>query len=121
MKKSELKQKIEEALEISEVLALVKPLYARFDAITLDFIAAGISNQVVDGYKINIIDNYADRNTTFKVASFKHYDLKIEKMFATLRDMQTTVRKKTAKKVRKAVKDKPTIDPFRVRKNRSDK
>lgn len=112
MKKSELKEKIEEALEISEVLAMIKPLYARFDALTLDFIAAGITNQIIDGYKINIIDNYADRNTTFKVASFKHFDLKIEKMFATLNDMQTTVSKKTAKKVRKAVKAKPLIDPF---------
>lgn len=109
-----------EGHEINEVMAMIKPLFRRLDEITLELIELGITSEVTDSYKINVLDNYSDKNTNFKVAAFKRFDLRIEELTPTISSLRKRLKKDVIKKVRVKT-GKPTvkkkIDPFKVRKN----
>lgn len=115
---SEINALAREGHEINEVIAMVKPLYRRLDEITLELIALGIESETTDAFKIVIIDNYSDKNTTFKVAAFKRFDVRIEELRPTIATLRKRLKKDVIKKVRvKTGKPgaKKKIDPFKVR------
>ena len=61
-------------------LHAVKPLYAEMDLLIMDLVARGETTiTTADGTTYSIVDNFADRNTVFRPAGVKRYELKEEK------------------------------------------
>lgn len=81
MKKQTKKNKqIEElAKRAARVLAQLedmKPLYNEMDKITEEFLKSGLDQVCVEGFTIQLVDNFHSKNTVFKTTSVKRYELK---------------------------------------------
>jgi len=74
MKPAEIKKLVAEAKDVMTQLEAVKPLYRRLDELTLLLMGLDIS-----GMGLAVVDNFADKNTVFKVAGVKRFDLKVTK------------------------------------------
>ncbi len=73
--------KIARVLELQAELDLRKELYAELDRLTLELHAEGFqSEELGEGLRIELVDNFKDGNTVFRVAGVKHYELKIRKI-----------------------------------------
>lgn len=71
LSKKEITNLIIEHENIMATLDTVKPLYRRQDEITLLLIGQNIADS---GWAV--VDNYADKNTCFKLAAIKRFELK---------------------------------------------
>lgn len=69
--KRQITELLVEAENIQASLAAVKPLYARLDEITESLIG-----QELAGSGFSIIDNFAEKNTVFRMAGVKRFELK---------------------------------------------
>jgi hypothetical protein len=68
------------AVEIEIATTALKQLYRELDDITMELIEMGISSALVGGYQITIADNFAEKNTAFRIARIKRFDLKVDKI-----------------------------------------
>jgi hypothetical protein len=76
-----MEDKLKRALEIKKILDANKPLYDELEAITVELASqqAGTSVPVVvDGYYFSIVDNFAEKNTVFRPAAVKRFEMKIQ-------------------------------------------
>ncbi len=69
---------IERALKIQQKLEENKPLYKELDEIVLNLASQGFSHDTLENLEIELVDNFADKNTCFKVAGVKRFDLKVK-------------------------------------------
>lgn len=69
--KKQITELLVEAENIQASLATVKTLYTRLDEITENLIGQELSNT---GF--SIIDNFAEKNTVFRMAGVKRFELK---------------------------------------------
>ncbi len=71
--KKNVKKLVERARAISEQLDEVKPLYNELDQITL---ALSMVKDLLPKHGVTMVDNFSEKNTQFKVASFRRFELK---------------------------------------------
>lgn len=71
--KKSIRKLVERAHAISMQLDEVKPLYNELDQITLAL--AQVQDQLPE-HGVTMVDNFSDRNSNFKVASFRRFELK---------------------------------------------
>ncbi len=64
------------AAEVLAQLEAMKPLYNEIDKLTEELREAGITNIVVGTTVLQIVDNFASKNTMFKPTAFKRFELK---------------------------------------------
>lgn len=69
---------IERALKIQQQLEENKPLYKEFDQIVMKLASEGFTHDTLDNLEIEVVDNFADKNTSYKVAAVKRFDLKVK-------------------------------------------
>lgn len=69
----EIERLVERAMEISEHLSDVKLLYNELDRITIAL--SRVPDKLGD-YGVTVIDNFADKNTQFKIAAISRFSLK---------------------------------------------
>lgn len=82
--------KLRKVLDLISELDSRKALYDELDRLTLELQAEGFSHELLDGKVITLRDNFADKNTVFRVAGVKHYEIIVES--------PETVAKREAKK-----------------------
>lgn len=71
MNKSKIKKLAERAKQILDELEEVKELYAELDAITME-----LKNSNTSKHGIEVVDNFANKNTVFRPAAVKRFELK---------------------------------------------
>lgn len=69
--------KLKRLLEIRAELEANKPLYAELDAIVVELSKKVKREYVVGGFLIEIVDNFATKNTCFRPAAVKRFDVKV--------------------------------------------
>lgn len=82
----ELDAILKRALIVQEALAKAKALYKEQDELTLKILSFGQKSWERHGHYFVLVDNFADSNTTFRVARIKRFDLKIEPLARYLDD-----------------------------------
>lgn len=75
---SEIKKKdlIKRALELLVLLEQNKVLYKEMDQITLELLEMGVMQGSYGKQQIALIDNFEDKNTAFRVARIKRFEIK---------------------------------------------
>ena len=81
------------AAEISLILEDTRPLYRELDDITLKLIELEVFHAYADGLQMTLVDNFAEKNTGFRVARFKRYDIKVERTGIPMKELKTRVKK----------------------------
>lgn len=76
--KTETKQILKRVIDLQRELDVRKALYDELDMLTEQLQADGFQHAELDGLVIDLVDNFADRNTVFRVAGVKHYEIKIK-------------------------------------------
>lgn len=77
MDEMDIARKLKRAVEIHLDLEKVKPLYKELDEITLDLVKTGKTDFESLGIKCQIVDNFLDKNTCYRMAFVKRFELKI--------------------------------------------
>lgn len=85
-------EKVTRVLDLQKELDLRKALYAELDALVLELQADGFKSVDLEGFRIDLIDNFAERNTVFRPAGVKRFEIKVEAL--------ETIRKREARKVK---------------------
>lgn len=87
-------------VEIERVLASIKPLYDEKEKLTLALksLAPVGAEYFFNGMYVKLVDNFESRNTVFRPAAVKRFDLDIE----SLESRQLKVAKEEAKLAKKA-------------------
>ena len=63
-------------LAIESELSAVKDLYSERDALTLDLMRMGFKGELMpDGTEVRLVDNYAEKNTAFRVAFIRRFEV----------------------------------------------
>ena len=78
--KKELKELSLRAIEVERVLEENKSYYKELDAIIEKLVAGEISHIQEGDQLITVVDNFASKNTNFRVARFARFSLKIDKI-----------------------------------------
>lgn len=91
--KKRVKVLLSRAAEISLELEAVKALYRELDDITTELVEMEVFHAYSDGLQMSVIDNFADKNTGFRVARFKRYDIKIERTALPMTELKNRVKK----------------------------
>jgi len=88
--------------EIESALGLMKKLYEEKEQLTLQLKElVGTEQEVVVGDMIiKVVDNFAEKNTVFKAAAVKRYDLEVDSLYAR----QVKADKEAEKAAKKAKK-----------------
>lgn len=75
-----MENKLKEIIQIQKKLEKVKPLYGKLDALIMELKDTMPVNAdlMVDGMFIRMVDNFSSKNTVFKVAGIKRFDVVIE-------------------------------------------
>lgn len=74
---SEIGKLVNRARSIRQQLDEVKPLYNELDQITLALMnAQAIVRKHGDRFGVELVDNFADKNTAFRVAAIRRFELK---------------------------------------------
>ncbi len=73
-----LEQLLDKAIETQLQIDSVKDLYKEMDAIIDKLISSGFETLSYKGRVISLIDNFKNKNTCFRVAGIKRFELKIE-------------------------------------------
>jgi hypothetical protein len=76
--KQATKKLIERALKIQQSLEQNKPLYQELDEIVLKLANEGFTSDKFENVEVEIVDNFASKNTCFKVAGVKRFELKVK-------------------------------------------
>ncbi len=79
MPKVSTKKMIERVVEITAQLAEVKPLYKELDELTITLKDTKKDSFQTKDYSLVLVDNFAGKNTNYRVAAVKRFELKIEK------------------------------------------
>lgn len=119
--KKNLTKLIERAIEIQAILEDVKSLYRELDDITLALIENDIFHASHKGYEISVVDNFAIKNTVFRIARVKRYDLKVDMKYVPIAKLEREIKKKVKeslepqKKAKKATKKKKWDFPVKAK------
>jgi hypothetical protein len=70
---------LEEALKIRVRLEKDKLLYRRLDDITQLLSSGKKRTYLFEGYRISVIDNFAEKNTVFRATAIRRFELAFEK------------------------------------------
>ena len=70
--------KLCQVLDLLEKLESVKPLYAELDALIVEMHSEGFQSEVIDGMLIQLVDNFAEKNTVFRPAGVKRFEFKVK-------------------------------------------
>ena len=79
MTKSQAKKIIRRAIELTKQVEDLKSIYRELDEIIGVMIEHKIKAGVDEGNVIRLVDNFTQKNTTFKSTAFRRYDLKLER------------------------------------------
>lgn len=99
MNKNEVMGLVERIKDLKDQLEQVKPLYAELDDLIIELgeeVEIGETLKTDDDRFVTLIDNFADKNTVFKVAGVRRFDVEL----LTAEELA----KKVAKAVKKASK-----------------
>lgn len=69
---------IERALKIQQELEHNKPLYKEMDEIIIQLAREGFTGADLGNIQVELVDNFEEKNTCFKVAGVKRFDLKVK-------------------------------------------
>ena len=72
--------KLARILDLQRELNVRAELYEELDRLTLELKADGFTQGEVDGTLYDLVDNFANGNTVFRVAGVKHYEIKERKV-----------------------------------------
>lgn len=78
MTPAELNQKLARILSIQRELDLRKELYSELDALVLELQAGGFRSADLEGMRMELVDNFSEKNTCFRPAGIKRYEMEIE-------------------------------------------
>lgn len=70
--------KLARVLQIQRELDLRKELYAELDALVLELQAGGFKCAELEGMRLELVDNFTEKNTVFRPAGVKRYEIEIE-------------------------------------------
>lgn len=76
--KNKVTELLKRAVDIQKQLDAVKKLYGEMDEITTQLVEGGFEMSELEQHKIMLVDNFKTKNTVFKVAGVKRFELKIE-------------------------------------------
>ncbi len=76
--KKRIEQLLNRAAELSSQLQQVKSLYKELDEITNQMLEMEVLQASTDDYTMTMVDNFAEKNTAFRVARLNRFELKIE-------------------------------------------
>ncbi len=65
-------------IDIQKELDLRKELHAELDRLTLELEAAGFTETTLADLHIELVDNFAEKNTCFRPAGVKRFELDVE-------------------------------------------
>lgn len=74
----EIEPKLARVLQIQRELDLRKELYAELDAIVLELQAGGFKSADLEGMRLELVDNFEAKNTCFRPAGVKRFEIEIE-------------------------------------------
>lgn len=89
---------INRAAEIEDFLLQVKPLYRERDDIIAALVEMGVFQAQHNGFLMNIVDNFLEKNTQFRIARFARFEMKIEHRHEPVVEKTKSKTSKTAKK-----------------------
>lgn len=72
------KEILARVIEIQRELDIRKALYDELDMLTEQLVAEGFQAGGIDGSIITMVDNFADKNTVFRPAGVKRFELKVK-------------------------------------------
>lgn len=64
-------------IELVEELELRKALYAELDKLIVELLEEGFTSKMFGPYLVELVDNFEDKNTAWKAAAIKRYDVKV--------------------------------------------
>lgn len=73
-----IEEKLNRVLDIQEELDLRKKLYAEYDKLVCELQELGFEHAILRGLEVELVDNFKEKNTVYRVAGVKHYELKIK-------------------------------------------
>lgn len=76
--KTETKQILKRVIDIQRELDIRKALYDELDMLTEQLQAEGFEAAGLDGLTIVLVDNFAEKNTVFRPAGVKRFEIKIK-------------------------------------------
>lgn len=81
MTKSKLQRLVERSIEVYEQLEACKPLYKELDALTHEIahlVSGGAREFQHRGMKVKVVDNFSEKNTVFRPAAVRRFELSFE-------------------------------------------
>jgi hypothetical protein len=79
MKQQDKEALLARILEVNAELEIRKALYAEYDELILKLVDAGIEHEIFRGLELEVVDNFATKNTGWTQAAVKRFALKVRK------------------------------------------
>jgi hypothetical protein len=76
--KKETKQILARVLELTKELEIRKALYDEVNMLTMQLQADGFENAELNGFTLELVDNFSKSNVSWRVAAVQHYEIKIK-------------------------------------------
>ncbi len=78
--KPQTKQILARVIQLQRELDIRKDLYTELDMLVMQLQADGFKDAEMDGYTLNLVDNFLTSNTCFRPAGVKRFELKVKKV-----------------------------------------
>lgn len=72
--------KLRRVLDIQRELDLRKELYEELDRLALELLKDGFQSAQLDGFMLTLVDNFREKNTVFRTAGVKQYEIRVKKL-----------------------------------------
>jgi hypothetical protein len=79
MKQADKEQLLARILEVNAELEIRKALYAEYDQLVMRLVDEGIMHETFRDLDIEVVDNFATKNTGWTQAAVKRYCVKVRK------------------------------------------
>lgn len=81
----DIQAKLARVLDIQKELDLRKELYAELDDLILQLKAGGFTQADLEGQRIELVDNFDEKNTVFRPAGVKRFEITVEPLEKVLK------------------------------------
>lgn len=71
-------EKLIRLLEVHKELEARKVFYEEYDKLVAELRAEGFTHEILEGFDMTLVDNFADKNTVFRPAGVKRFEITIK-------------------------------------------
>ncbi len=77
--------RLKRILDITAELEVRKALYTELDALVLELQAEGFKQTDLEGFRVELVDNFLEKNTVFRPAGVKRFEINVEPLDKVLK------------------------------------